>query len=73
MVLSASSPSSLATTGSSYTYVLKQVFSAAIGIIAMLILSKIDYKIYAKFYKIAYVGSILILLLVLVPNLRKNC
>ena len=72
MVLSASSPSSLATTGSSYTYVLKQAFSAAIGISAMLIISKIDYKIYARFYKIAYVGSIVILLLVLVPGLRKN-
>ena len=73
MVLSASSPSALATTGSSYTYVLKQVFSAAIGIVAMFILSKIDYKIYSRFYKIAYVGAITILLLVLVPGLRKNC
>ena len=42
MVLSASSPSALATTGSSYTYVLKQILSAGIGIAAMLILSKID-------------------------------
>lgn len=73
MVLSASSPSALATTGSSYTYVLKQAFSAAIGIVAMLILSKIDYKLYAKFYKIAYIGAIVVLLLVLVPGLRKNC
>ncbi len=71
MVLSASSPSALATTGSSYTYVLKQAISATIGITAMLILSKIDYKIYAKFYKIAYVVSIVVLLLVLVPSLRK--
>ena len=72
MVLSASSPSSLATTGSSYTYVLKQLFSAAIGIVLMLILSKIDYKTYAKFYKIAYVVSILVLLLVLVPGLGRT-
>ena len=72
MVLSASSPSALTTTGSSYTFVLKQALSAAIGIIAMLIISKIDYKKYAKFYKLAYMGSFLILLLVLVPGLRKN-
>lgn len=72
MVLSASSPSALATTGSSYTYVLKQALSAAIGIFAMLVLSKIDYKVYTKFYKIAYIGSIAVLLLVLVPGLRKN-
>ncbi len=72
MVLSASSPSSLATTGSSYTYVLKQLFSAAIGICAMLVLSKIDYKTYAKFYKIAYAASLIILLLVLVPGLGRT-
>lgn len=72
MVLSASSPSALATTGSSYTYVLKQLISAAIGITLMLILSKIDYRKYQKFYKIVYVVSLLILLLVLVPNLGRS-
>ena len=72
MVLSASSPSSLATTGSSYTYVKKQAFCAAIGIVAMLIISKIDYRKYQKFYRIAYAVSLLILLLVLVPGLRKR-
>ena len=72
MVLSASSPSALATTGSSYTYVTKQLLSAIIGIIGMLILSKIDYKKYKKFYKLAYVVSIVILLLVLVPGLGRS-
>ena len=72
MVLSASSPSSLATTGSSYTYVLKQILSAAIGIIAMMILSKVDYRIYAKFYKIIYALSIIVLFLVLVPGLGRT-
>lgn len=72
MVLSASSPSALATTGSSYTYVTKQAFSAVIGIIGMLILSKIDYKRYKKFYKIAYIISIAVLLLVLVPGLGRS-
>lgn len=70
MVLSASSPSSLATTGSSYTYVKKQAFCAVIGVVAMLVISKIDYRRYQKFYKIAYVVSLFILLLVLVPGLR---
>lgn len=72
MVLSASSPSALATTGSSYTYVLKQLISAAIGIVAMLTLSKIDYKKYAGFYKIAYFVSFVVLLLVLVPGLGRT-
>ncbi len=72
MVLSASSPSSLASTGSSYTYVLKQLLCAIIGIVAMIILSKVDYKIYGRFYKIIYVVSLLILLLVLIPGLGRT-
>ena len=72
MVLSASSPSSLATTGSSYTYVYKQAISAAIGITAMLIISKIDYRKYQKYYKLAYLFSIIILLLVLVPGFGRT-
>lgn len=72
MVLSASSPSSLATTGSSYTYVKKQAFCAVLGVALMLIISKIDYRKYQRFYKIAYVVSLFILLLVLVPGLRKR-
>ena len=72
MVLSASSPSSLATTGSSYTYVKKQAFCAVLGVALMLIISKIDYRKYQRFYIIAYVVSLFILLLVLVPGLRKR-
>ena len=72
MVLSASSPSALATTGSSYTYVYKQAISAAIGIFLMLIISKIDYRRYEKYYKIAYAFSLGILLLVLVPGFGRT-
>ncbi len=72
MVLSASSPSSLSTYGNSYNYVSKQAIAAAIGITAMLIISKIDYKIYAKFYKVAYAVSIIILLLVLIPGVGRS-
>ncbi len=72
MVLSASSPSALATTGSSYFYTRKQVLSAVIGILAMLVISKVDYRKYQRFYKIVYAFSIIVLLLVLVPGIRKN-
>ena len=70
MVLSASSPSSLAESGDAYSYVKTQGVSAIIGLILMLIISKIDYKKYKKFYKIAYFGTLIILLGVLVPGLR---
>ncbi len=64
MVLSASSPQSLAETGSSYEYVTKQAIFAIIGIVLMLIISKIDYRIYKKFANIAYIGSVIVLAVV---------
>ena len=61
MVMSASSPTSLAETGSSYEYVKTQALSAVLGLIAMLVISKIDYKIYRKFDKLIYIGVIILL------------
>ena len=69
MILSASAPSALATTGNSYTYVKKQFAFAIVGIILMFIISKIDYRFYKKYYWPVYFVSWLILLLVLVPGL----
>ena len=61
MVLSASSPSALSKTDSSYTYVNRQLLFGIIGVVGMLFISKIDYRFYKKFYKIGYVFSIAIL------------
>ena len=72
MVLSASAPSALSATGKSYTYFIKQFICAIIGIIAMLFISKIDYRFYKKYYWAVYAGSVLVLLLVLVPGLGKS-
>lgn len=69
MVLSASAPSALSETGSSYTYVTRQAFFAVLGIGIMFFVSKIDYRIFKKFYKIIYWFSVGILFLVLVPGL----
>lgn len=69
MVLSASAPSALAETGKSYTYATRQLFFSIIGICAMFILSKIDYRFYQKWYKKIYVASCIILLLVLIPGI----
>ena len=72
MVLSASAPSSLSQNGSSYTYFFKQFIFAVIGIIAMMFISKIDYRVYKKYYWIIYIVSVLVLLLVLVPGLGRQ-
>ncbi len=69
MVLSASAPSALSMTKSSYTYFFKQFGFAIAGLCIMYIVSKIDYRIYKKYYWVIYIISVLILLLVLVPHL----
>ena len=68
MVLSASSPSALAEYGDSYSYFKKQALAICLGFGAMFVLSKINYDIYIKFYKIIYVLSVLILFMVLLPK-----
>lgn len=69
MVLSASAPSALSETGSSYTYVTKQAIFAVIGLGVMYFFSKFDYRIFKKFYWLIYWASVGVLLLVLIPGL----
>ena len=49
MVLSASAPSALAQNAESYTYAGRQLMFGILGVIAMFIISKIDYRFYKKF------------------------
>ena len=72
MVLSASSPSALAEDGNSYSYFSKQLIFAVLGIIAMLFISKVDYRFYQKFYKHAWVIAFVLLALVLVAGRTIN-
>ena len=72
MVLSASSPSALAESGNSYAYFSKQLIFAILGIVAMLFISKIDYRFYQKFYKHAWWISLILLALVLVAGKTVN-
>ena len=61
MVMSASSPTSLAETGNSYRYVRTQAISAVLGLALMIFISKIDYRIYKNFYKLIYIGVLILL------------
>ena len=72
MVLSASSPSALSETGNSYSFFSKQLIFAILGIIAMLFISKVDYRFYKKFYKHAWWIALLLLALVLVAGKTIN-
>lgn len=64
MVLSASSPASLSESGDSYRYFKKQAIAAALGLVIMFVVSKIDYRIYKKFAWIIYFAFIILLVIV---------
>lgn len=72
MVLSASSPTAISEGSSSYKYFVKQGLFAVIGLFAMYIISKIDYRIYKRFYKLGYIIAIILLALVLVIGKELN-
>ena len=72
MVLSASSPTAISEGRSSYAYFIRQALFALIGLFAMIVISKIDYKIYKKFYLLAYIASILLLVAVMVIGKEAN-
>ena len=48
MVLSASSAIALSESGDSYKYFKKQLFAAVFGFVVMIVLSKVDYRVYRK-------------------------
>lgn len=70
MILSASAPYSLRTEGDSYFYVKKQLVFAVVGIVCMLLISKIDYRILnSRLSYLAYIGGLGLMALVLVPGI----
>lgn len=67
MVSSASSYYALSTWGTSNYLLIRQLIFAIMGVIAMIVISKIDYKIYKKWSYLGYVIAILLLIAVLTP------
>lgn len=72
MVLSASSPTALSESGKSYKYFERQLVFAILGLIAMVIISKIDYRLYQKYAKHLYILSIILLAAVLAIGKEVN-
>ena len=72
MVLSASSPSALSKYGNSYNYFSKQLLFAVLGLIFMYVISKIDYRFYKKFYKYAWILSVILLVAVKLAGREVN-
>ncbi len=66
MLFSASYAYSYTYYGNSYRFIVRQAAFAVIGVVAMLVLSRIDYHIYRKFSWPIFFGSILLLIFLLV-------
>ena len=58
--------------GDTYFFLKKQLFWATVGIIAMLVCSKIDYMIFGGLSPILLVVSMVLLALVRVPGIGSN-
>lgn len=69
MVFSASSPRALRLAGDSFHFVKKQLIFAIIGFIAMMVISRIDYKRYEKYVGIFMVVCVVLLIAVLIPGI----
>ena len=74
MVLSASAPSAFRQEGDSFYYFKKQGEFAIVGIIVMLLMSRVDYKIYSsKYISWGLMGiAMSLLILVLIPRCWCN-
>lgn len=72
IVLSASAPASYLESKDSYAYFRKQFIFAGGGFFVMLFVSKIDYRIYKKFYWLAYVVAILAIFIVYIPGVGRT-
>lgn len=69
MVASASSYYALTEFNNSNHFLVRQLVFAIIGVIVMLVISKINYRVYSKFAYIIYAAVLLLMILVLVPGI----
>ncbi len=72
MVFSASYAYALNYEGDSFYYIKKQGLYAILGVIGMLVISRIDYRFYKKFWPAIYVIGIVLLICVFVPGLSVS-
>lgn len=68
MVLSASSPRALRLTGDSFHFFKKQLLFAIVGFVAMIVISRIDYKKYENYVGIFMLVCLVLLAAVLIPG-----
>ena len=72
MVASASSYYALSTFGDSNYFLTRQLILGIAGVVAMLVISKIDYKIYKKWSYLFYFVALILLIAVLIPGIGQE-
>lgn len=73
MLFSSSYAYGLAQYGNSYHFIIRQAIFAVVGVLLMMLLSRIDARVYRKFSLVIYVISVLMLILVLaLPPLQEG-
>lgn len=72
MVFSASYYTAQIKDGNALAYVTKQIYGAILGFAAMIVVSRIDYKVLKRYSKVFLILCILMLILVLIPGLSAN-
>ena len=69
MVASASYVSALHNEGDSYHYIKRQLIFAVAGVAFMLFVTRFDYSVFRRFIPAFFIGSVLLLILVLIPGI----
>ncbi len=72
MVASASSYYALSTFGDSNYFLTRQLILGIAGVVAMLVISKIDYRIYKKWSYLFYFVALILLIAVLIPGIGQE-
>ena len=72
MISSSSVVVSLEHTGKSYSYVIKQIISLALGLVGMLVMYNIDYRFWKKNSLWMLIVTLLLLIMVFVPGIGKS-
>lgn len=67
MLYSTSSYNALIKYGDAAYYLKRQIFATALGLVVMLVASRINYRIYARLAILAYIGSLFTVILVATP------
>ncbi|MBI5814482.1 MAG: putative lipid II flippase FtsW [Nitrospinae bacterium] len=72
MIFSSSAIIAVEKYNDAYYFLKRQMMWASLGVIAMLLMMRLDYRMLRKYYYVIYIGVVLFLLLVFIPGVGVN-